>query len=518
MNVITRIGVAAPLPPTVGHLEGGDVREAVDDRTRALLGRRHRARRGRLIRRGLVAADLASLSIAFFAASAIHGSQGADDNIGVGGEYLAFLVSLPVWIVVAKLQGLYDRDEERADHSTADDVVGVFQLVTIGAWILLAGSLLTGLADPKLPKLITFWALAILIVPVARVIVRERCRRTTAYVQNTLIVGAGDIGQLIARKLVKHPEYGINVVGFVDSSPKTRRADLPEHLTILGPQENLRDIVERLDVERVIFSFSNEPVAETLELVRTLNALNVQVDVVPRLFELLGPRASIHTIEGLAILGLPPVRPAWSSRVVKRAIDVAGSALALALTAPLFAVVAVLIRRDSRGPVFFRQTRVGYQMREFTALKFRTMYVDTDTSIHREYIRSTMTSGTAAGLNGLYKLDRTGSVTPIGRWLRRTSLDELPQLINVLKGEMSLVGPRPCIPYETDHFEPHQFERFMMPQGLTGLWQVTARANASFGEALDMDVAYVRGWSLGLDLRLLLRTPVQLLRQRGATA
>jgi lipopolysaccharide/colanic/teichoic acid biosynthesis glycosyltransferase len=120
-----------------------------------------------------------------------------------------------------------------------------------------------------------------------------------------------------------------------------------------------------------------------------------------------------------------------------------------------------------------------------------------------------------ASENGLYKLDQVEAVTPFGRWLRKTSIDELPQLINVLRGDMSLVGPRPCIPYETEHFEPHQFDRFLVPAGMTGLWQVMARAHATFGEALDMDVAYARGWSLGLDLRLLCRTPMVVLRQQG---
>jgi lipopolysaccharide/colanic/teichoic acid biosynthesis glycosyltransferase len=252
--------------------------------------------------------------------------------------------------------------------------------------------------------------------------------------------------------------------------------------------------------------------------VRTLREFDVQVDIVPRLFELVGPKAGVHTIEGLPLIGLPPARLTRSSRWLKRSIDLIGAAVLLLVSAPLFAYIALKIRRDSPGPVFFRQNRLGLNMQEFTALKFRTMKTETDDSAHREYIEKTMSSSAMAGSNGIYKLDRSDAITQFGAWLRKTSLDELPQLINVLRGEMSLVGPRPCIPYETEHFEDHQFERFLVPQGITGLWQVTARANSSFGEALDLDVAYVRGWSLGLDLRLLLRTPLQLRRQRTATA
>ncbi|TMJ93151.1 MAG: sugar transferase [Actinobacteria bacterium] len=157
-------------------------------------------------------------------------------------------------------------------------------------------------------------------------------------------------------------------------------------------------------------------------------------------------------------------------------------------------------------------------MREFTVLKFRTMKASTGDTAHREYIRGTMTAAAVPGANGLYKLERDDSVTRVGRWLRRTSLDELPQLLNVLRGDMSLVGPRPCLSYETESFAPHHFERFLVPAGLTGLWQVAARASVTFGEALDMDVAYARGWSFGLDLRLLARTPFQVLRQRTSTA
>ena len=170
---------------------------------------------------------------------------------------------------------------------------------------------------------------------------------------------------------------------------------------------------------------------------------------------------------------------------------------------------------DSKGPVFFRQVRLGEAMREFTVIKFRTMRVETTEDDHRRYVATIARAGTAPSDEGLFKLKQQDAVTRLGSWLRRTSLDELPQLLNVLRGEMSLVGPRPCLAYELEHFAPHHFERFLVPAGLTGLWQVRARARSTFGEALDLDVLYAQSHSLGLDLGLILRTPLLLLRRQG---
>jgi lipopolysaccharide/colanic/teichoic acid biosynthesis glycosyltransferase len=251
-----------------------------------------------------------------------------------------------------------------------------------------------------------------------------------------------------------------------------------------------------------------------LKLMRTIRKHDVQIDVVPRLFEAVGPNVGVHTFEGLPLLGLPAMKMSRSSRFLKRCLDAAGASILLTLTAPLLALIAVIVRRDSSGPIFFRQTRLGMDGRHFTLLKFRTMLDGTDDAPHREYISQIMSSGALPSSNNLYKLDRPEAVTRVGRWLRRTSLDELPQLLNVLRGDMSLVGPRPSIPYELELFAPHHFERFLVPAGLTGLWQVEARAHSTFGEALDLDVAYARGWSFGLDVRLLLRTPLLLFRRR----
>ena len=488
-----------------------------DERTTEILLRRRSARRPKrrawLVRRALVLADVAGLTLAFAVAELGFASTQGYSELG---ELALLLATLPVWVVMAKLYKLYDHDEERTHHPTTDDLSGIFHLVTIGGWLLFITVWLTGLAHPSLPKVIAIWALSVALVMLARTCARAWCRGRITYLQNTVIVGAGDVGQRVARKLLQHPEYGMNLVGFVDADPKPRHAGL-DHVRVLGGPGELAEIVRHLDVERVMIAFSSEPPAETLETVRSLNDLDVQITVVPRLFELVSLGGTIDTLEGLPIVELPAARIARSSRIVKRTIDIVGATVALVLAAPLLAFIAWRIRRDSPGPILFRQTRLGHNQREFTALKFRTMTPDNDSSVHRSYIREIMSPHAAPNASGLYKLERADAITPVGRWLRRTSLDELPQLFNVLRGEMSLVGPRPCIPYETENFRPHHFDRFLVPAGITGLWQVTARSHTTFGEALDMDVVYARGWSLGLDLRLLCRTPLQLLSTKGST-
>ncbi len=219
---------------------------------------------------------------------------------------------------------------------------------------------------------------------------------------------------------------------------------------------------------------------------------------------------------------LAPVRPASAVAThdyVKRSIDILVAIAALLVLAPLMIVIALSIKLSSPGPMLFRQVRVGKDRRSFVMLKFRTMTHDNDDSAHREYVSRLLTEEAPpdGGSPGLYKLANDPRVTTVGRWLRKTSLDELPQLVNVLRGDMSLVGPRPCIPYEVEHFAPHHLERFAVPAGLTGLWQVTARAHSTFREALDMDVAYARAACVSLDLRLLFRTPLQMVRQRQTT-
>src|SRR6266540_3754158 len=476
-------------------------------RRRAGLG--SRGRRGRLVGPALAFGDLLALVLAFVGTEAFFGGS-ERGHIGQAIEYAVFFATLPGWLIVAKLHGLYDHDDERADHTTTDDVSGVFHLVTVGAWLLVAGGWIFGSVDPDLTKVIAFWAAAIVLVTVARTVTRAVCRRCPRYVQRTLIVGADGLARLVARKLEQHPEYGLDVVGFVADE---ERADASP----IAPPERLPELVHQLDVDRVVVAFPDRPIEELLRVLRPLRRYGVQIDIVPRLHELIGPKLAVHRVEGLPLVGVPPVLHSVFARAAKRTIDVVGAAAALVPAVPLSLFIAWRIKRDSPGPVLYRQRRLGIGMREFTMFKFRTMQTEADDAAHRAYIAGTMNGAASPVAGGLYKLERSEAVTEVGKWLRRTSLDELPQLINVLRGDMSLVGPRPCLGYETEHFAPHHFERFLVPAGVTGLWQVTARARSTFLDALEMDVAYARGWSLGLDLKLLCRTPLQLLRS-NATA
>jgi exopolysaccharide biosynthesis polyprenyl glycosylphosphotransferase len=467
-------------------------------------------RRGWLIRRVLLFADVLGLTLAFMAAQFLFTPAGEIDQRA---EVLLFLATLPGWILVAKLYGLYDHDEARTDHSSVDDFVGVFHLASVGAWLLAACALLTSSIDLQLRKVVLFWALAIVLVTCSRAVGRAFVRRDRRYKQNTVIVGAGAVGQLLGRKFHNHPEYGINLVGFVDDEPRGCRPDLG-HLTLLGGPDRLPEIIRDYDIERVVIAFSNDSHERTLELVRSLKGSYVQVDVVPRLFELLSPRVELYAVEGLPLVGLPPAALARSSRIVKRTMDVALSAAGLVLLTPFFAVAAALIKLDSPGPVFFRQVRMGEAGRPFRIFKFRTMTADADA--RKAEVAHLNRHARAGGDPRMFKIEDDPRVTRVGRVLRRFALDELPQLINVVKGEMSLVGPRPLILAEDAHVADWARDRLDLKPGMTGLWQSLGGSAIPFEEMIRLDYVYVTSWSLWNDLRLLVGTVPVLLRPRGS--
>ena len=487
-----------------------------DARSTGLVSERQASRRnmkrGWVVRRTLLTADLFGLFMAFAAAQWLFADAGLWGP-GALGDWTLLLVSLPLWVVGAKLYGLYDRDEERTDHSTVDDIVGVFHLVTVASWLVLAGDLLIGDAIVDMPKLAAFWLLAIVVVATARSFARAVCRRQIAYLQNTVIVGAGDVGRLVARKILNHPEYGLNLVGFVDTDTPAERRGL-EHLRFLGSPEQLPNIVSLLDVDRVVVAFPGEGHESTLEVLRTLRDLDVQIDIVPRLFEIVGSHVSVHTVEGLPLVGLPPLRLSRSSRLVKRAIDVVLSVAGLVVLSPAFAAIALWIKLDSRGPVFFRQERVGSGGAPFRIFKFRTMTADAELrKPDLAHLNMHAVNGTDSRM---FKVPDDPRVTRPGRRLRRYSLDELPQLLNVLVGDMSLVGPRPLIHAEDLHVQHWARKRLDLKPGMTGLWQVLGASDIPFDEMTKLDYLYVTNWSLGGDLQLVFKTLPVLVRPRNA--
>ena len=500
--------------PQVGPAAATEMPASLDTRTLEILEQRRtsavRMRRGWLVRRMLVIADLVGLTVAAIASTLIFDSPGRSDAVSTQVELLAFCLSLPAWVIVAKLYGLYDYDEERTDHSTADDLVGVLHLVTVGSWLFFAFATVTHKADPGFARLLGFWLFAIAAITVSRAIARGVARRHLAYVQNTIIVGAGDVGQLVAKKLRHHPEYGLNLVGFVDDQPKDRAESLND-VALLGGLRQLPQMVQILDVERVIVAFSNDSHEEMLDLIRSLKDLDIQIDLVPRFFEVIGTNIGIHTAEGLPLIGLPALRLSRSSRVMKRSMDLVLSITGLVILAPLFLAVAVWIKLDSKGPVFFRQLRMGSADRTFEIRKFRTMDADAD-SRKRDYAALNKHGN---GDPRMFKIPNDPRVTRSGRFLRRCSIDELPQLLNVVKGEMSLVGPRPLILEEDQHVVDWRRQRLNLKPGVTGLWQVLGRDDIPFEEMVRLDYVYVTTWSLLNDLKLIIRTFPALIRSRA---
>lgn len=475
-------------------------------------------RRGWLIRRALLAADLSGLLAAFVLAQVVFGPAASAataattsslDRIGPQEEYLIFLATLPLWILLARSYRLYANDEERADHATGDEVVGIFHLVTVGTFGVLLASWLTGAASPQFSKIALFWLLAIGLVSVSRAGARAICRRQAAYLQHAVIVGCGEVGQRVARKLLNHPEYGVRVVGFLDAEPR-ERAPLVAHLPVLGTLPELRSVVRDLRIDRVIVAFSGDPHEDTLDLLRSTKDLDVQVDVVPRLFELITPSIQLHAVEGLPMLSMPPMRLSRSDRFLKRGMDLVLAGVGVVLLTPVFALIALAIRIDSRGPAFFRQERIGAGDRAFRIWKFRSMVVDAEDRKHAlAHLNTYLSHGEQPVM---FKARNDPRITRVGRFLRRTNLDELPQLFNVLSGEMSLVGSRPLIPSEDVAIADWRRRRLDLKPGMTGLWQVLGRNDIPFDEMLVLDYQYVTTWSLQHDVAILGRTVRTVLR------
>jgi exopolysaccharide biosynthesis polyprenyl glycosylphosphotransferase len=461
--------------------------------------------RSATVRRALVFADLAGLALAFGTVQAFI-SASTQHDLAIS---LTFLAALPAWLALAHVYGLYHDDDARVARSVADDFGGIVLLSTLATWLGLLTVNTSGLAHPKLQVAGGFWLGSIALITAARAIGRSIVYRLLAPQERTVVVGTGKVARRIAEKLGGRPEYGLQVVGFLDDEPLELPDDAPPYL---GELSRLELLVHAHGIERVIVAFSKHPAEAHVELLRRCAGMGVRVDIIPRLFEVIGSRSVFHDVGGVPLVSVKAPRLSKPARLLKRTMDVALAGIALVLLAPFFALAAFCIKRESPGPVFFRQERMGAGGKTFRIFKFRSMCVDADErkdeighlNIHRE--------------NGprMFKVPDDPRITRFGNFLRKWSLDELPQLINVVRGEMSLVGPRPLILGEDEHIHGHKRRRLHITPGLTGLWQVLGRSDIPFSEMVTLDYIYVLNWSLWGDVKLLVRTMPVVLAKRGA--
>ncbi|WP_376791087.1 undecaprenyl-phosphate glucose phosphotransferase [Thermoflexus sp.] len=323
--------------------------------------------------------------------------------------------------------------------------------------------------------------------------------------RRVLIAGAGEVGQRVAQEIQQYAWAGLELVGFLDDDPAKRDCDLP----VLGTLDDATRVVQEHGVEDVVIALPRRAHARLDQLVQALHELPVHVYVVPDYFALALYRASVEDFAGIPMINLRAPALNDYQRLVKRAFDlVVGSILTL-LALPVMGLVALAIKLDSPGPILFRQQRVGENGRLFTMYKFRSMVVNAEAL--QDQVTEVREDGTI-----IHKKPDDPRVTRVGRFIRRYSLDELPQLFNVLKGDMSLVGPRPELPWLVERYQPWQRKRFAVPQGITGWWQVNGRSDKPMHLHTEEDLFYIQNYSLWLDLVILWKTIWVVLRGRGA--
>jgi exopolysaccharide biosynthesis polyprenyl glycosylphosphotransferase len=327
-------------------------------------------------------------------------------------------------------------------------------------------------------------------------------------VQRTIIVGAGEIGRTVMRTIVARPGLGHQIVGFVDDNPEKGNSDIGR-FPGLGSVDNLPGLIEEKDVDQVIITLPWMYHRKIMGIVRACERKNISAHIVPDLFQMSLSRVDVDDLGGVPLVGVREVGFGQRVRTIKRVVDIVGALLGLTLGAPVLGLIAVAIRLDSPGPVIFRQTRVGANGKTFELYKFRSMYPGAEAKL--EELRD------MSEVDGpIFKMKDDPRVTPVGRILRRTSLDELPQLWNVLRGEMSLVGPRPPLPSEVCEYLEWHKKRMEVRPGVTGLWQVSGRSLLSFDEQCLLDIYYIENWSLWLDFQILLRTVPEVAFGNGA--
>jgi len=457
-------------------------------------GRRSRTtlRRQAINRRSLALADMVAAGLAF---SLCVGALSSEDSL-----HLITLLALPLVVVAGKLQRIYERDELVLNKSTIDEAPKLFQLATLYALLvyifhepLLTGTLGSG-------QTIALWMTLFVFAVVARWIARGLVRRAIGP-ERCLFVGTDQSFERLSDKLDNHDPRA-ELVGRMSLSPT---ADA--HI-VAAASTQLHVLTDELSVHRVIIEPSQEAPQHVLDFVREAKASGVPVSLLPRVLDVVGSSIEVDDVDGLTLLGVRHFGLSRSSLVLKRSFDVAGASLALLVLSPLLALIALLIKLESRGPAFFRQTRVGRDGRPFEIWKFRSMVDGADAQ------KSQLHERNEAG-DGLFKIAHDPRLTRVGRVIRPRSLDELPQLVNVLRGEMSLVGPRPLVGDEDEKILGWDRRRLHLTPGMTGHWQILGSSRVPLAEMVKLDYLYVAGWSLWSDVKILLRTLPYMWARRG---
>ncbi|MGH2974267.1 MAG: sugar transferase [Solirubrobacterales bacterium] len=455
-------------------------------------------RRGALLRRLLATGDW----LAIFAALCV--ATAATSTTDVGTLFWAVLF-LPAWILVLKLHGLYDNDHRRIRHSTLDELPSLVSASALGT-IAIDGLLALSPAGPLSPKSAILVGIgAVIACFFERATLRFFWHRLTG-VATGIVIGPAAAIDVVARRISLHPEARLRLVGYLSApSDKDRRASLPR----LGSIEEISRVARQHNVERVVVTEQEMSETDAEHLIVECKAAGLGLTLLPRHYGLLGPGIELNRLAELPVLDFRFSDPPRSTLAMKRAMDLTISALLLALLSPLLLTIALVILFDSGRPVFFRQRRAGKDGAPFTMLKFRTMVADAEERL-----------GEFVDLEKLdepsFKIRDDPRITRAGSLLRRTSLDELPQLINVLKSEMSLVGPRPEEEAVVALYDARQRARLAVKPGLTGPMQVYGRGDLTFEERLAMERDYLDNLSLTGDVAILLRTPRAIVRGEGA--
>ena len=424
------------------------------------------------------------------------------------GKTTHLTVESPLLVVltpaVAKILGLYDRDQARIRKSTLDELPALLQLAALISFLalMLSSVVFGGVLGPR--EAIALFAVLFAGFAGGRAAARRLAGQLTPP-ERCLFIGPGDEAMRFRQK-VEH-DYATNAklvaqIELHDAGPWASPTVSERSLT------DARELVRRLRIQRVIIAPHAAGGGDMLDLMRTFGAIGVRVSVIPAMLQVVGSAVEFDDVHGVAVLGVRTFSLSRSSRMIKRSFDVFGAAVALVLLSPLFAGVALVIKLTSHGPIFFRQERVGRGGRSFELLKFRSMVADAeerkaDLAVHNQ------------AAEGFFKIADDPRITRVGRFLRRSNVDELPQLLNVLRGEMSLVGPRPLIPQEDKRVVGWHRRRLELTPGITGHWQVLGSSRVPLDEMVAIDYLYVANWSLWADLKLLLRTIPHVLTGRG---